>query len=69
MHSFMGANLLVIYSSLKSLLGDIKKAKEAFALCPEHSGFTVLWILHKSGDKLNIGEANITESLQEALRL
>ena len=69
MHSFMGSNLLIIFSSTKSLLSDIKKIKEAFALCPEHTNFTIFWILHKNGENIKIGEATIQKDFENELRL
>jgi len=43
--------------------------KEAFAFCPEHTCFALLWILHKNGEKINIGEQTIHKDFEQELRL
>ena len=51
MQELMGNNLIVVFSSLKSVNGDISKVKAALSLCPAYSRFPVLWILNKQMSK------------------
>lgn len=54
MEQIMGSNLIVIFSSIKSLEGDIEKVKEALGLIPEYARFSLLWLIHKSVADQNV---------------
>ena len=55
MSLFVGTNLIVIFSSIKSINGDIEKVKQSLSLCPKFSQFSLLWLVNRDLDK-NIGQ-------------
>lgn len=54
--NLMGSNLVVVFSTVKTLKGDIAKMHSAIDLCPEFSRFNVLWILHRTGKEVKSGD-------------
>lgn len=51
MSNFLGSNLIVIFSSIKTLNGDISKIKQALKLCPQFASFSMLWLVNRDLDK------------------
>lgn len=54
MKEFMGTNLIIVFSSLKSLQGDIDKVKKALVKCPRFSSFSMLWIVNQPCKEENL---------------
>jgi hypothetical protein len=53
----MGNNLIVMYSSLKSLNGDILKIHNALKEMPNYARFPILWIVNRDIEKNSTAEA------------
>ena len=72
MQSFFGTNLVIVLSTDKSLTGDVKKIKDALDLCPQYSRFSLLWIVHKTGQelktKVDISPDAIVSQFKDLLR-
>lgn len=51
MSNFLGSNLIVVFSSIKTLNGDIAKIKKALMLSPQFASFSMLWLVNRDLDK------------------
>lgn len=60
-------SLLILLSNERSLVSDVAKMKEAIALCPRYSRFSVLWIVHQTGKAVK-GPVPDPAKLQEEFR-
>ncbi len=65
MEKFVGTNMIVIFSSIKTIKGDIEKVKQSLILCPKFASFSMLWLVNRDLEK-NAGskEAEILDEVK-----